>query len=247
MPIIKLPTGILKISGSAIKVPEPIPEGLGYGLLYNWYTVEGNASNLITDLHVPSDTEWTTLETYLGGSSVAGGKLKQTGTLEAGTGLWYDPNTGATDEVNFTALPGSTRDSNDGAFYDDGTDAWFWTTTEGRFERAFYYNINYSDSFLFVTDINYRFGCSVRCLRTLTAQEQIDFADGDVVETKTDYDGNSYDVVRIGTQGWSVGSLKTTHYLDGTALTKVTDNTTWSNAGTGDAYYCAYDNDEGNV
>ena len=52
-------------------------------------------------------------------------------------------------------------------------------------------------------------------------------------------------MVRIGTQGWSVGNLKTTHYLDGVALTKVTDATAWANKTT--EAYCAYDNDENNV
>jgi len=40
--------------------------------------------------HVPTDAEWTTLTTYLGGEIVAGGKLKETGTTH-----WESPNTGA--------------------------------------------------------------------------------------------------------------------------------------------------------
>src|SRR5664279_5386678 len=61
-----------------------------YGALYNWYTV--NTNKLCpSGWHVPSDAEWTTLRTYLGGDSVAGGKLKETGTTH-----WKSPNTGAT-------------------------------------------------------------------------------------------------------------------------------------------------------
>ena len=59
---------------------------------------------------------------------------------------------------------------------------------------------------------------------------QIDYVDGDTIETVTDYDGNSYNVVRVGTQGWSVGNLKTTKYLDGSSLTGIT--TAFSNTRT---------------
>jgi len=53
---------------------------------------------------VPTDLEWTTLATYLGGTSAAGGKLKETGTTH-----WLSPNTGATNETGFTALSGGLR------------------------------------------------------------------------------------------------------------------------------------------
>ncbi|MBI5010148.1 MAG: fibrobacter succinogenes major paralogous domain-containing protein, partial [Bacteroidia bacterium] len=71
-----------------------------YGALYNWYAV--NTGKLCPiGWHVPSDDEWTLLTTFRGGYSVAGGKLKETGTLH-----WTSPNTGATNETGFTALPG---------------------------------------------------------------------------------------------------------------------------------------------
>lgn len=61
-----------------------------HGALYNWYAV--NTGNLFPiGWHIPSDAEWTSMETYLGGNSVAGGKLK-----EIGTNHWIIPNTGAT-------------------------------------------------------------------------------------------------------------------------------------------------------
>jgi len=81
-----------------------------YGAFYNWYTV--NTGKLCpVGWHVPTDAEWTTLTDFLGGEEIAGGKLK-----EAGTEHWGVPNTDATNESGFTALPGGYR-SNGGQYY----------------------------------------------------------------------------------------------------------------------------------
>ena len=55
----------------------------------------------------------------------------------------------------------------------------------------------------------------------------------------TDYDGNSYNIVKIGTQIWMAENLKVTHYPNGDAIPLITDNTTWGNLtddNTSDAY-----------
>jgi uncharacterized protein (TIGR02145 family) len=83
-----------------------------YGRLYTWYAVTDKRNVCPTGWHVPTDIEWTTLTTYLGGVRVAGGKLKETGTTH-----WQYPNTGATNETGFTALPSGYRDS-DGTYGD---------------------------------------------------------------------------------------------------------------------------------
>ena len=69
-----------------------------YGRLYSWEVAQRVCP---TGWHLPTDAEWTTLTDYLGGKNVAGGKLKETGTEH-----WFSPNTGATNESGFTALPG---------------------------------------------------------------------------------------------------------------------------------------------
>src|SRR5690554_5475820 len=93
-----------------------------YGKLYNWHAV--NTGKLCpTGWHVPSDAEWTELTDYLGGTSVAGGKLKETGTTH------WARNTGATNETGFTALPGGGRDDS-GTFYGIGGDGFWWSATE---------------------------------------------------------------------------------------------------------------------
>ena len=86
-----------------------------YGGLYQWNemmeysTTPGVQGICPTGWHLPTDAEWTVLTSYLGGESIAGGKMKTTGTIEAGTGLWYAPNNGATNSSGFSALPGGYR------------------------------------------------------------------------------------------------------------------------------------------
>ncbi len=94
--------------------------GNTYGSLYNWFTVNtGNPCP--TGWHVPSEDDWSTAFTYLG-ETVAGGKLK-----EAGTDHWQSPNTGATNEKGFTALPGGYRLSS--LFNDIYLSGKWWSTT----------------------------------------------------------------------------------------------------------------------
>ena len=98
-----------------------------YGALYNWYAA--NTGKLCpTGWHVPSSDEWRTLVNFLGGENFAGGKLK-----EAGFEHWKDPNTGATDSVGFTALPGGGRDGYlyPAEFWSMGEYGFWWSSTEG--------------------------------------------------------------------------------------------------------------------
>ena len=61
-------------------------------------------ARLLTGWHLPTDGELLMLSNYLGGDNIAGGKLKEAGTLH-----WNSPNTGATNETGFTGLPGGYR------------------------------------------------------------------------------------------------------------------------------------------
>jgi uncharacterized protein (TIGR02145 family) len=102
-----------------------------YGALYNGYAVITNKL-CPSDWHVPSDEEWTKLTNYLGGEMYAGDRLK-----EIGTDYWVSPNTGATNESGFTALPGGFR-YYDGLFHDFGFSGYWWTSTEYAATRAFF-------------------------------------------------------------------------------------------------------------
>jgi len=95
-----------------------------YGRLYNGYAVSDNRNICPAGWHVPSKEEWETLISYLGGKSIAGGKLK-----EPGSAHWGSTNHTIDTISGFNALPGGRRD-NYGAFYNIQADGSFWSSTE---------------------------------------------------------------------------------------------------------------------
>lgn len=128
-----------------------------YGRLYTWFAASDSRKVCPTGWHVPTDSEWTTLITYLGGE--AGSKLK-----EAGTSHWISPNTGATNTSGFTALPGGLRQEG-GAFGDIGSDGYWWSSTEGGPISAWSRTIHNNNSNANVSSTPKSIGYSVRCLR----------------------------------------------------------------------------------
>ena len=132
-----------------------------YGYLYNWYAVNDSRNIAPEGWHVPTDDEWTILTDYLGGSSVAGGKMKETGTEH-----WNSPNTGATNESGFTALPGGYRqyNGNYNYSYPMGNYGYFWSSTESSSSSARGRELNYNNSAVNRHNYPKRSGFSVRCL-----------------------------------------------------------------------------------
>jgi uncharacterized protein (TIGR02145 family) len=133
-----------------------------YGKLYNWYavskTTNGNKNVCPTGWHVPTDAEWTVLTDYLGGESVAGGKMKEVETS------WNSPNTDATNTSLFSALPGGLR-------YDDGSSrvirfyGGWWSSTENFTTNAIYRNLLNYVGYANRNHFSKKGGFSVRCLR----------------------------------------------------------------------------------
>ena len=129
-----------------------------YGALYNWYTV--NSSKLCPiGWHTPTNTEWTTLTNYLGGASVAGGKMKEIGETH-----WQSPNTGATNESGFTALPGGHR-GDSGAFGITGSYSLFWSSTESDMNHALLPTVTSTSINVAINNFDKKSGLSVRCLK----------------------------------------------------------------------------------
>jgi len=142
-----------------------------YGALYTWaaamngypslpgpYGVQGVCP---TGWHLPSDEEWTTLTDYLGGIDVAGAKLMETGTIH-----WHCPNTIATNESGFTALPGG-RHPYGGLFSDIRDLGFWWSTKEYSCGRWYWCILSYANDTIemFSNCSAYQEGYSVRCLK----------------------------------------------------------------------------------
>lgn len=131
-----------------------------YGYLYNCLTA---LKICPAGWHLPSNDEWKVLTANLGDN--AGGKLKATGTIEAGTGLWYEPNTGAINETGFSALPGGFRNLN-GIFFSKGKTGYWWSAPVSGGTYVFYRNMYNDNGNVTVYGTDALYLCfSVRCLR----------------------------------------------------------------------------------
>ena len=155
--------------GTSVSAAKATSNYQTYGALYNWpAAMAGEAgSNSVPSgvqgvcpagWHLPSDAEWTVLTDHLGGLSVAGGKMKETGITH-----WYSPNTGATNSSGFSALPGGAREI-DSAFWSLGATASIWSSTDYSSSNALYRRLYYD-----TTNVNkwgwYKeAGFSVRCI-----------------------------------------------------------------------------------
>jgi uncharacterized protein (TIGR02145 family) len=130
-----------------------------YGKQYNWYAVNDPRGLAPEGWHVPTDFEWTTLSTCLGGVGVAGGAMKEMGTTH-----WTTPNTGATNISGFTGLPGGSRLLN-GTFGSVGFYGNWWCSSEDYTTNALTRDLEYSSDNINMNSLNKRYGLSVRCLR----------------------------------------------------------------------------------
>jgi uncharacterized protein (TIGR02145 family) len=155
-----------------------------YGRLYNWYAVAGiydeasaNDSTLRKNLapegwHVPTDLEWDQLINFLdptanGGentSNVSGGKMKTTGTIQSGTGVWNTPNTQATNQSGFSGASGGNRGAN-GSFGNIGNRGYWWSITDTTPTNAWGRNLVFNGAEVNKFGYFKREGFSVRCVR----------------------------------------------------------------------------------
>jgi uncharacterized protein (TIGR02145 family) len=141
-----------------------------YGYLYNWYAAKGiYTTGTITSIdtgkicpsgwHVPTDTEWTTLTSELGGESVAGGKMKSVGTF-----YWSSQSAGTDNSSGFSALPGGYR-IKDGSFNNLRNSAVFWRATEDNANNAWSSRLEYNSNNVSRNSYEKQYGASIRCLK----------------------------------------------------------------------------------
>jgi uncharacterized protein (TIGR02145 family) len=135
-----------------------------YGALYNQQAI--NTGLLCPKgWRIPKPSDWNVLITYLGGENEAGGKLK-----EAGFAHWLEPNTGASNESGFTALPGGYRTYN---FYTSlGTTGSWWTASDTSLHSSLVLSLfNNASVYMFTNGSG---GHSVRCIQGLE-NEQLNY------------------------------------------------------------------------
>ena len=130
--------------------------GQKYGKLYNWYAVNDARGLAPQGYHIPTDAEWTTLTTYLGGKEVAGTKMKSTSG--------WNENGNGTNSSGFNGLPGGYR-NDDGTFPAIGYFGEWWSSTENSTNFAWYHNLDYPNGDVTSDYDDKGDGFYVRCLR----------------------------------------------------------------------------------
>jgi len=126
-----------------------------YGRLYGWSAAQNACP---PGWHIPSYEEWAILINYLGGDSVAGGKLKAT------TG-WNGPNTGATNSSGFSGFPGGFGAGSD--LFEAGSRGIWWTSTGAEVPGNIWIRVLTSESAEVgrTTGSDTYEGYSVRCIK----------------------------------------------------------------------------------
>lgn len=199
-----------------------------YGLLYNWYTIDDGRGIAPTGWHVPTKTDYDTLTTQLGGYSVAGGHLKETGIT-----YWIAQSAGCDNSSGFNGRgSGILGIISPTGFTNLTRSAYFWSSTADAPGYAWAADLNYFSDAGGMQPSTYltKDGLSVR----LVKDNNIDTG------TMIDYDSNIYSTVTIGTQVWATTNLYVTHYNNGNIIPEVTNLITWSGLTSG--ALCSYNN-----
>lgn len=131
-----------------------------YGRLYNWYAVTDSRKLCPSGWHVPTLEEVNALVSALGGTSVAGGKLK-----EKGTTFWNTPNTGATNESGFSARGAGYRSYLDGTYKDFRYVVGYWTSTSHTSLTAYHKSVWFNNAEVEVSGKYNTTGLLVRCVK----------------------------------------------------------------------------------
>lgn len=197
-----------------------------YGLLYNWYAATDVRNICAEGWEVPEKTDWDTLIAYCGGSSVAGGKLKEVGSM------------GATNEFGFNGKLSGHR-STPGVFYLINNAGYFWSLSIHSSTYPAFYSLTLNSTILGYGGNNKTVGYSIRIIKTSTSLTH------GQTGTYTGNDGKVYRTICIGTQEWLADNLAETLFRDLTPIPEVTDNAAWAALTTG--ALCAYNNDWSNV
>lgn len=130
-----------------------------FGKLYNYYALIDTRKLSPVGWHIPSDSEWTALISYLGGDTAAGGSLK-----ENSTDFWQSPDVQTTNKSGFTALPGGNRNST-GKFVNRGSGGYWWSSTSSAANEVKNLYLYFNSNHVYRCDTLKTSGLSVRCVK----------------------------------------------------------------------------------
>ena len=161
-------------SGATALFNNDVTNDSKYGKLYNWYAVVNPAGLCPTGWRMPMKREWNVLTKFLdpafdtslvggGNPNVAGGKLKQAGTVQIGNSLWFAPNTDASNSSQFTGLPGGLRNET-GNYFHLGVRGHWWSSSQHNSTFSWYSALYYTSATIDRTIVDKRMGLSVRCI-----------------------------------------------------------------------------------
>ncbi len=138
-----------------------------YGRLYTWNIARGSDNVCPVGWKVPNKSDWDTLSNFLGGDSIAGGKMK-----EIGTAHWLITDSTVDNSSGFTGLGGGFR-GNPSGFRNLGSNGSFWSSTpfgtNGIYPRGFGYSLFSNTSTLSSSVAVGNNGKSIRCIKEVTA------------------------------------------------------------------------------
>ena len=115
--------------------------------------------------HVPTDDEWQIMINYLGGNSIAGGKMKEVGFKH-----WFEPNTDATNESDLAVLPSGYRGEN-GYYGGLGYFSYFWSSTAFLTDYAWHRSLEYRSTIVSRSISSKQRGFAIRCISDPTGPQ----------------------------------------------------------------------------
>lgn len=128
-----------------------------YGVLYNF---EAASTACPTGWHLPDTSEYSILINFLGGSSVAGGKLKETGYT-----YWNSPNSSASNESGFSARGGGLYNAQLQSYQNQNKFGLYWSSTLESSPIGYSYSIQFNTSMIVQSTFFKEYGFAVRCVR----------------------------------------------------------------------------------
>lgn len=131
-----------------------------YGGLYNWVAATTACPE---GWYLPDDIEWFSLIYFVGNENTAGGILKSTRTAPDPHPRWLAPNTGATDGVDFSSLPGGRAIPT--GFQEIGYTSYYWAFKDDLQGNAWRFSMGYASADVYGGTKGKILGYSVRCIK----------------------------------------------------------------------------------